>query len=312
MVVFALLWHWFTLLGTLGFLAVTWWGWGHRRRLVRGIRRALSTRLVAYVAGGAAIVVHGASRADNGGYSSTWGERGWSFDEEPAAVDGPVTWHAGIRFGPYTPDIDKQFGRATGPYEQMYGGYEILPIIDVDRILWTGFGQVGAGGSIGYMQKSAHSFEHGSDPEDPHRPRSPGSTNTFRLVPLALTASFRFTWLDDQYGIPLVPYIRGGLSYYAWWVSADADTVCKDGGTAPGCSKNEPAGASLGVQGSIGVAIRAERINDAFDMASMRQSGIRHAGFYGELSLAKVDGFGSDTKLSVGGRTWFAGVDFEF
>jgi len=33
---------------------------------------------------------------------------------------------------------------------------------------------------------------------------------------------------------------------------------------------------------------------------------------YAELSLAKVDGFGSATKLSVGDRTWFAGVDFEF
>jgi len=44
----------------------------------------------------------------------------------------------------------------------------------------------------------------------------------------------------------------------------------------------------------------------------MRQGGIEHAGFYAELSVAKVDGFGSDTKLSVGDSTWFAGVDFEF
>ena len=45
----------------------------------------------------------------------------------------------------------------------------------------------------------------------------------------------------------------------------------------------------------------------------MRESGIQHAGFYGRaVSLGKVDGFGSDTKLSVGDTTWFAGVDFEF
>ena len=56
---------------------------------------------------------------------------------------------------------------------------------------------------------------------------------------------------------------------------------------------------------------RAERI-DASAAMSMRQSGIQHAGIYGELSLAKVDGFGSDKKLSVGDATWFAGVDFEF
>jgi hypothetical protein len=44
----------------------------------------------------------------------------------------------------------------------------------------------------------------------------------------------------------------------------------------------------------------------------MRAGGIQHAGFYAEYSYAQVDGFGSETKLSVGDTTWFAGVDFEF
>jgi len=138
--------------------------------------------------------------------------------------------------------------------------------------------------------------------------------NKFRLVPMALTATYRFTWLDDEYGIPVVPYVRGGLSYYLWWVSianGSLASVCKDGGTDAMCSENKALGGSLGVQGSIGLAIRAENI-DADTATSMRQSGIQHAGIYGELSIAKVDGFGSDKKLSVGDRTWFAGINFEF
>jgi outer membrane protein W len=143
--------------------------------------------------------------------------------------------------------------------------------------------------------------------------RSPGDENTFRLIPLALTATYRFTWLDDEYGIPVVPYIRGGLAYYIWMVRTNGDTAkaCWDGTHTQNCDADKALGASLGVVGSIGLAIRAERV-DASAASSMRQSGIMHAGFYGELSLAKVDGFGSDTKLSVGDRTWFAGVDFEF
>ena len=99
-----------------------------------------------------------------------------------------------------------------------------------------------------------------------------------------------------------------------WWVSLTNGSlakVCKGDGVEPDCSQNKALGASLGVTGSIGLAIRAERI-DSSAAISMRQSGIQHAGIYGELSLAKVDGFGSSSKLSVGGRTWFAGVDFEF
>jgi hypothetical protein len=79
----------------------------------------------------------------------------------------------------------------------------------------------------------------------------------------------------------------------------------------PGCTQNRARGASIGFQASIGLAIRAERI-DASAARSMRQGGVEHAGFYAELSLAKVDGFGNDKKLSVGDKTWFAGVDFEF
>ena len=74
---------------------------------------------------------------------------------------------------------------------------------------------------------------------------------------------------------------------------------------------DDAAGASLGFVGSIGLAIRAERVDESA-ARSMRESGIEHAGFYAEYSFGKVDGFGSDKKLSVGAATWFAGVDFEF
>jgi hypothetical protein len=241
-------------------------------------------------------------------------------DSKPSDDDalqlGPVEshWHVGVRVGPYTPDIDKQLGGASpGPYKQMFGGDAILPMVDIDRVLWSDFGQVLVGLSIGYMQKTAESFADGSSPTDNPRMRVKGADNTFRLLPLALTATYRFTWLDDTYGIPLVPYLKGGLAYYAWEVKAPNGSdavVCKNGGMEP-CSENTALGGSLGVVGAIGLAIRAERL-EASTATSMRQSGIQHAGIYGELSIANVDGFGSDSKLSVGARTWFAGVDFEF
>jgi hypothetical protein len=205
-------------------------------------------------------------------------------------------------------------GKSAGPYEAMFGGYTIMPVLDVDRFFWKEFGQLGAGISLGYMSKKAHTWESGSDPADPNRPRSAGDSNTFRLFPFSLNAVYRFTVLDDEYGIPVVPYARAGVAYYVWWVKAPNGNFaksCVDGGTDSMCAKTTAAGASLGVVGSIGLAIRAERIDQAA-ARSMRESGIEHAGFYAEYNFAKVDGFGSDKKLSVGDVTWFAGVDFEF
>ncbi len=306
LVVVALVWHTLTLGGLLALIAVAWM-WRRRRQLLR-------TRLVrATVAAGFTALVLAPGHAHAQGLQPYWDAD--PADADNAGLDDPqsVRWHVGIRVGPYTPDIDSQAGMSPGPYEAMYGGYQVLPMLDIDRILWRGFGQFGVGGSIGYMQKSGYSFVEGSDPNDPMRARSKGDKNTFRLIPLAATLTYRLTWFDDEHGVPIVPYVRGGLAYYTWWVSANdkVASVCKDGGTAASCDKNKALGASLGVQGSIGLAIRAERL-DANAAQSMRQGGIEHAGFYTELSFAKVDGFGSATKLSVGDTTWFAGVDFEF
>jgi len=309
LVLVALLWHWLTLPGVLALIALAWlW----RRR-----RQALPPNLVRVAAvAGVVMIALVPGPAHAGGYQPYWETNDSTTGENQASAgdDSLVTWHVGIRVGPYVPDIDKQFGMDPGPYRQMFGGAQVLPMLDVDRILWTGFGQLGVGGSAGYMQKSAKAFADMSLPTDGERARSSADTNKFRLIPIALTATYRLTWFDDQYGVPVVPYVRGGLAYYLWWLSVSDGSlarVCKNGGMEPNCSQNKALGGSLGVQGSIGLAIRAERI-DASAATSMRQSGIEHAGIYGELSLAKVDGFGSDTKLSVGDRTWFAGVDFEF
>jgi hypothetical protein len=93
--------------------------------------------------------------------------------------------------------------------------------------------------------------------------------------------------------------------------SGDFAKSCVGPNTTDPCTKTTGAGASLGLVGAIGLAIRAERIDEAA-ARSMRESGIEHAGFYAEYNVGKVDGFGSDKKLSVGDATWFAGVDFEF
>ncbi|MDQ3366342.1 MAG: MXAN_2562 family outer membrane beta-barrel protein, partial [Myxococcota bacterium] len=268
----------------------------------------------------------GAARADD--FTPYWEDPS---SENSASFDvAEVKWHAGIRVGPYIPEIDLQAGlnalTGKGPYAAMFGDYyidgtkreravwQILPMLDVDRILWSGFGQVGVGGSIGYMQKSAYAYLDGTSEDDEMRPRSRASRNTFRLLPLAVTVSYRFTWLDDTYGIPVVPYVRGGLSYYAWWIRAPNGNVSRtcEAMDADMCTSFDKAyGGSIGYQGSVGLAIRAERI-DAEAAMSMRNSGIQHAGFYGEYQYAKVDGFGSETRLSVGDNTWFAGVNFEF
>lgn len=311
LVAFALLWHLLTLPGLLALIGLAVLA---RRRRFAKLRHAR----LASAATVAALVAFAPARAH--AQSPYWENTDFASPEDELPPGDPlrVRWHAGVRVGPYVPGIDAQLdmpvGKFAGPYEQMFGGYSVLPMLDIDYLLWRGFGQLGAGVTLGYMGKKAHAWQFGSDPMDPKRPRAAGDENKFRMIPFSINAVYRFTYLDDEYGIPIVPYARGGLAYYVWWITApngDFAKSCIDGSDSADCAKSTAAGASLGVVGSVGLAIRAERI-DPSAARSMRESGIEHAGFYAEYSIGKVDGFGSDKKLSVGDSTWFAGVDFEF
>jgi hypothetical protein len=242
----------------------------------------------------------GVARAEHvaGGYVPFWDSNP---DDDAAKPVGK--WHAGVRIGPYLPEVDRRVGDAT--FEEMFGGARAMPVLDIDRIVWRRAGQITVGVSAGYMQWFAHAFADGTTAGTPMRARGPDA-NRFRFVPLAVTATYRLTYLAEERGIPVIPYLRGGLAYDVWWLTSKHDHMCEDGGTT--CKSQ---GASAGVLGAIGLAIRAERI-DPSSATSMHQSGIDHAGIYAELSVAKVDGFGAADKLSLGDKTWSAGVDFEF
>lgn len=327
LVAIALLWHLLTLPGLLAVLALPWL-WRRRGRWLGRLGRLRRARLAAPAAVVAVVVL--APRLASADDATPYWEDPSAEERNELEGPGEVKWHAGIRVGPYIPDIDLQFPQnaitGMGPYEAMFGDYfvegkrhnahvyQIMPMLDVDRIVWSRFGQIGVGGSLGYMQKTAYAYADMTNENQPMRERSTAAETTFRLIPLAATVTYRFTYLDDRWGIPVVPYVRGGLSYYMWWMKApngDLSKVCKDGGTMAGCEEDKAYGGTLGVQGSLGLAIRAERI-DSDAARSMRNSGIEHAGFYGEVFWGRVDGFGSETKLWVGDTTWFAGVNFEF
>jgi hypothetical protein len=344
-VALGLAWHWLTLPGVFALLVLGRLAWRRRRALARVAPAWLTVRRASTAAAlSVALLVPGLARADkfqpywetdpldkstdSNGVQTNDPDYDPQFDPalnalpqnnddmrkaaEENAGPAETKWILGVRAGPYTPDIDKQLGgTGRGPYRQMFGGYAIVPMVDFDRVLWSGFGQVTAGVSVGFLRRSADAFAIDSSPTDAHRTRVPGATNTFTLIPFALLAGYRFTWLDENYSIPVVPYVRGGIAYYPWWVSAPAGgfaEICDSNGANCG---NRALGASLGVQGSFGISIRAESIS-ASTAQSIRQSGFQHIGIYGELSIAKVDGFGSDKKLSVGDRTWFGGINFEF
>jgi hypothetical protein len=233
-----------------------------------------------------------------------WEDFGTEVYVEPPEV-AVSYWNAGIKIGPYTPDVDSEFMSSPGPYERMYGGAAIMGLIDVERFFLFPLGQIGVAGSLGFAQKTANAFTMCPATDPDCDTRADGDKTSFRLMPMSLGAVYRFTFFDDQWHVPVVPYARAGLSYYLWWITAPDGSVSEIEG-------DRALGGTLGWQGSLGLAIRAERLDPQSARSLRNDLGIEHAGFYGELMYADVGGFGAEGKLQVGALTWFGGVNFEF
>ena len=212
-----------------------------------------------------------------------------------------------LKFGPYLPAIDGEDGVGS-PYEMTFGGdASLMTQLELDRFfLWPG-GQLGAGFSAGYLQDSAEACAQNPDgtPDCATAPR-PGDGTTFHLIPTALTAVYRFTDLADRTYVPLVPYVKLGLAYYIWWITKG------DGDVTSTPMNGRARGGTLGWQGSLGVSVRADRIDPAAARNLETEFGVEHAGFFAELTWADVSGLGAGHKLHVGDLTWFAGINFEF
>lgn len=231
----------------------------------------------------------------------------WEELEEPVTEVGVSrpAWTFGIKLGPYTADIDSEFsGSGPGPFERTFGSKAgLMTQLELDRYFVYPFGQLGVSLMAGYHSKSGGAFTMDSDGG---LRRSDTENTGFNLLPLALSAVYRVTAMDDHLRVPLVPYARLGLAYYVWWITAP------DGDVAETDSGGKGRGASLGWQGSLGLAVRLERLDANASRSLRNEFGVDHAGIYAEVNLAQVDGFGSDSRLSVGDLTWFGGVNFEF
>ncbi|MEZ4400941.1 MAG: MXAN_2562 family outer membrane beta-barrel protein [Kofleriaceae bacterium] len=237
-------------------------------------------------------------------YSPYW-------DETPtdAVGDALPTWITQVRLGPYRPSIDASFASNPGPYARTFLKDSLLFEIDVHRVWSVARGQLGVGFSAGYFTNSALAWQDGTSPGQPDRPRASGNLTRVSMVPTAVTAIYRATILDDELGLPLVPYVRGGLAYNVWWMKNPADELSV-AMSCPTC-EDRAIGGTIGVVAAVGLAIRAERI-DPTAATSMHNTGIEHAGFFAEIEAGWIDGFGKKSKLSVGDTTWFGGITFEF
>ena len=274
---------------------VRWW---RRRRVVLAVAASVTALL---------LFVGSSARAQS------WLDENEMRSERPGRA--PPSWAFEFKLGPYYPDIDKESGVTGNPYATLFGsGSSLLLQAELDYFPFHPFGELGFGISAGYMSNSAKSFIEDQRPGDNFGKaictdntsacRSADDT-TFKLFPVAFLIVYRFTELADKTVVPIVPYVKAGLSYYIWRITKGNGDVSSDLG-------QDGAGGTLGLQGTVGVSVRAERLDPDAARSMSSDLGVDHIGFFFELTYANVSGLGMSNKLEVGDLTWAAGLNFEF
>lgn len=196
--------------------------------------------------------------------------------------------------GTYTPDIDAESALATTPYANTFGGRGWMFRAGVARALFTTAGSLEVGLSAGFFRRSGYgSLERTGD-------RS-GDPTTLNIIPTTLSLTYRADFLYEWWSIPLVPFARGSLERYNWWVTNGNGNTAKYGATN-------------GYSGALGVAL----VLDFFDSGLAREldadTGVNHTALFIEAGKSKIDDFGSKRSWDLSEKhfTYTGGLLFIF
>ncbi len=209
-----------------------------------------------------------------------------------------------LKFGPYRPDVDSEFvGRSNPPrtpYKDYFGNSRhLLSQVELDWQILRKFGSLGLGVGIGYYQVTG-TAPQASDGEPS------GDTSTFKVVPISVSAVYRFDFLFEDHNIPLVPYGKLGLDYAYWQITDGNGNIATDGRGGNG------RGGTLGWHAAAGLALMIDYFDPeaAHDFDS--DLGVNHTALTFELSHADISGLGQKDRLHLGDTTWSLGLLLEF
>lgn len=235
-----------------------------------------------------------------------------------ARKESPQRFAIEVKFGPYLPDIDRNYaGAGLGPYANVFGETDdtgiatsqpkkaVFSVLGFEWQFYHLGGAFSLGTTIGLFRDKADALQAEADEDGNFRNKADRAT--FNVVPITLLIGYRFELLADRYRVPLVPYARAGLGYGFWWATKGGRgdiSITQDGQKARG--------GSIGWQANLGLMLRLDFIDRASAVDLDRNTGINHTYLFGEWQFSHLDGFNSGKRLSVGDDTFLVGFAVAF
>lgn len=217
----------------------------------------------------------------------------------PALAESPRDMILEIKFGPFRPSIDSEFGGKASPYKDTMGGGSVLMTqIEYEYELYNHIGVAAVGASVGYARDTGTArLSDGKASNDP---------TAFNVIPLALSAVYRFDYLAHKYRIPFVPHLKAGFDYYIWWIKNSVGKVAKTKDGAVG------QGGTFGGHVTFGLAFHMDFLSPEMAQTFDVDMGVNNTYLFAEYVMSWVNDFGSSRSFDLSSRTFLFGIAFEF
>lgn len=234
--------------------------------------------------------------------------------------DVQPNWGISFRLGPYQPSMGRNadYYKAiyTSPHDgSLFKNRPLMSEIEIDWYLVHDYGllgptlTVGLWGVSGSTRYCVHDGVNG--PCSTTEILTPGAslagtdTSKLSVYPVGLGLIYKADQIKRYTVIPLVPYAKGGLTYFMW-----RNTV---GGDVSHYSGKPAYGGTLGLRGTVGLAFNIDVLEPSAASRARMSTGLTDSYLFGEWSFMWADGFGAKKRLDFSGNTVQVGfaVDFQ-
>jgi hypothetical protein len=189
-----------------------------------------------------------------------------------ARAESPRWGSFELSAGRYRPNIDAEAAE-PGPFERAFGGSSGWMFrAGAAKTVFRKAGSLDVGLQGGYFQVTGTGQEPNGTPS--------GDETSFRMIPAALTLTYRLDWLAERYPIPLAPYGRVALERFHWWIT-------------DGNQDRVESGATNGWSVTGGLALLLDFFDRGLARELDRDSGVNHTYLFFEVTKRTVDDFGA-------------------
>lgn len=219
-----------------------------------------------------------------------------------AHAESPRDMTVTLHLGAYAPQVDEQFTTAT-PWDDVFGDSTMFLMgVEVGYHLFKGHGTLAVTGGWRYGWIDGAAL--GSDGE------ASDDEVGFNFMPFTANLVYRWDWASVRHGVPLVPYVKVGLTAALWWATNGKDEIANV--SVEGGDPRTGRGLTFGWQVGGGIQFLLDALAPSMAKEFDVEVGVNNSFLFAEFMYTELNDFGSSESINLGDAAFSFGLMFEF